>query len=113
MAPAISSRVTRQSAGKIGVLFLLLMVLWSANLCNSSDITPLSANRANVGQLAQAFAFNDLFNEDDSSSDSSQRVFRQTSSWRGFSQLEFAETIASPKHASNCVCVLNYRILAS
>ncbi|HRO55650.1 MAG TPA: hypothetical protein PK667_01480 [Nitrosomonas europaea] len=100
VASASFSQITGQSVGKIGVLFLLLMVLWSANLCNSSDITPLSANRANVGQMVQAFTFDDLFKEDGPSSDPPQRVFRQTSSWRGFSQLEFAETIASPKHAS-------------
>lgn len=97
---ASSSQITRQSAGKTGVLFLLLMVLWSANFCNSSGAIPLSANGVNIGQIAQASTLDDLFENGGNDTIRPQQPFHQTASWRGFSQLEFADTVAHPRHAS-------------
>jgi len=63
------------------MLFLLLLMTWrSAGICAST--------------------LDDLFENDAADTNEPRQSFRQTSSWRGFSQLEFADTVASPQHAS-------------
>lgn len=90
---------------KVAVLFLLLLV-WGgdtevyAATEGSSPQTISSLNQANMVQLAQAATLDDLFADDNTSTNESGQSFRQTASWRGFSQLEFADTITQPKHAS-------------
>ncbi len=96
--PAGSLRTIERPVGKTGIQLLLLIGLWNAGVCNSSDITPLPSNKMSSGQVAQAFTLDDLFEDD--STGRSPRAFRQTSSWRGFSQLEFAHTYTNPEHAS-------------
>ncbi len=84
------------------VLFVLLMGS-SIGTYGSADIvaSPSSfQDTASTKQVAQAFTLDDLFEEDDAGTDQPQRSFQQTSSWRGFSQLEFAHTYANPAHAS-------------
>lgn len=86
------------------LLSLLLMLLGATPQCNAAGDAPLPlslADQTHPIRIAQAGALDDLFAGDNQdSAESSQQRFKQTSSWRGFSQLEFAETIARPKHAS-------------
>lgn len=91
----------------VAVLVSLLMVLWGmVPACDAADMSPgknlpsFMGNRTAVNQVAQTFTLDDLFEESSADNGESQHPFRPTASWRGFTQLEFAETIANPKHAS-------------
>jgi hypothetical protein len=77
----------------------------ASSVYGSTDIIlspSFSVNTVSKKQVAQAFTLEDLFEDDDKDSqvDQPYRDFQQTSSWRGFSQLEFAHTYAEPAHAS-------------
>ena len=94
-------------SGNVVAVLLLLLILWgtapecgAADMNAGKDVLRFPLQNRDTPQMAQAFTFDDLFKEDDTGPNPPQRVFQQTSSWRGFSQLEFAETIASPRHAS-------------
>lgn len=81
------------------------MVFSTSSVHGSTDIIPapsFSVNTVSKKQVAQAFTLEDLFEDDgkDGHADPPHRGFRQTSSWHGFSQLEFAHTYAEPAHAS-------------
>ena len=98
------SQITASSNPKWFSAVLLLLLLGKGIAeCNAADINLLpafSGNQSNIDRMAQAFTLDDLFKDESVDMGESQRTFRQTSSWRGFSQLEFADTVASPKHAS-------------
>lgn len=90
------------------LLFLLLLLTWcSADICASTGKTlslPISTTASpaqpDTIQIAQASTLDDLFEHDAADTNEPRQSFRQTSSWRGFSQLEFADTVTSPQHAS-------------
>lgn len=82
----------------VAVVLTLLFGLSNAVICKADGIRahPPSTDL----QVVQAFSLDDLFEESDMEHSEQQSSFKPTASWRGFSQLEFAETLANPKHAS-------------
>lgn len=91
---------------KAVLLFPILLAGWSgAEVYAAENVTPLSSKiisspkQAVAIQIAQASTLDDLFVNDEEASEGGQS-FRQTAAWRGFSQLEFADTLANPKHVS-------------
>jgi len=93
---------------KAVLLFPMLLAGWSgAEVYATGNVTPLSSKiipslkQAGAIQIAQASTLDDLFvDHDEDTGESGQQSFRQTAAWRGFSQLEFADTVANPGHAS-------------
>lgn len=93
---------------KVMILFLLSLMTWySAGICAATGKavslpipTAASPAQPDTIQIAQISTLDDLFENDAADTNEPQQSFRQTSSWRGFSQLEFADIVASPRHAS-------------
>lgn len=93
---------------KLRSLLLPSLALWSSiaacgSLAGGPRTPVFSPDVVFATHVAQATALDDLFEDvDDGGADAGfpQRVFQQTASWRGFSQLEFAHTYAEPAHAS-------------
>jgi len=88
-------------------LLLLFVSKWSIALCVASDqffssptsVTNNSAQSSSI-QLAQASTLDALFEDEETTNGEQQQAFRPTASWRGFSQLEFADTVTKLRHAS-------------
>lgn len=104
----------------VAVLASLLLMLWgtmpecdAADMDSGKRLPSFMGNQADVNQVAQAFTLDDLFEENSVDSSKPQQPFHPTASWRGFSQLEFAETIANQSMLPNYACVQNCQILVN
>lgn len=76
----------------------LWLFCWGGLHAQAGSVTETSGNTIHVAQYS---TLESLFNDDEPPpATQSGHAFQSTASWRGFSQLEFAQTYASPAHAS-------------